>query len=339
MRFIGSKSLLLDFIGESIDSYAPGVRSVMDIFAGSGCVSSYLKSKNLNVVSNDILYFSYCLTRGTIGIGSTPTFEKLGLRDVIQYLNSLRLQDTSFSESDLFFTNNYSPTGDCNRMYFQQKNAIKIDIIRLTIEKWKTEGTINDDEYFYLLACLINAVPYVANITGVYGAYLKYWDKRTYNDLHLTAPNLQNTVTPAICINKDYRDITGIYTDLTYADPPYNEREYFPNYHILETLARYDYPEIKGVTGLRSYPKSPFCSKKNVGEAFLDLIEAAQSRYILISYNNEGLLPVSTLTDICRSHAKTDTFHLLERPYRRYKNKIPNNTSGLKELLYFFEKK
>jgi adenine-specific DNA-methyltransferase len=50
-----------------------------------------------------------------------------------------------------------------------------------------------------------------------------------------------------------------------YADPPYNAREYLPNYHVLETIARYDYPVIKGITGMREYDKqkSVFCKKNN----------------------------------------------------------------------------
>ena len=83
----------------------------------------------------------------------------------------------------MLYLYNYSPVGDCNRMYFQPENAMKIDIIRLTIEKWYKSDLITEDEYFYLLASLINAVPFVANITGVYAAYLKFWDERTYKKL------------------------------------------------------------------------------------------------------------------------------------------------------------
>lgn len=28
----------------------------------------------------------------------------------------------------------------------------------------------------------------------------------------------------------------GKHSDLLYADPPYNSREYLPNYHVLETI-------------------------------------------------------------------------------------------------------
>ncbi len=226
-------------------------------------------------------------------------------------------------------------------MYFQPKNALKIDIIRLTIEKWRSNGLLDDDEYFYLLAALINAVPYVANIAGVYAAYLKHWDPRTFKDITLTPPATARIIGKCQCFNLDYRKLQDIGNSLLYADPPYNQREYCPNYHILETIARYDYPQIHGVTGLRPYrqQKSPFCSPKTVTSAFNDLIAGTSARYILISYNNEGLLSTDRLTELCLSYARAKSFRLTELPYRRYKNKIPNNTAGLKELLFFFEKK
>lgn len=341
MRYIGGKGLLLDFIDRAIAENTQGVRTVMDIFAGSGIVSSHLKECGYNVVSNDILYFSYVLSRGTLPFGEKPSFECLGGIDAVDFLNRLRLEDTSFSQEQLFITNNYSPNAGCERMYFQPKNAIKIDIIRLKIEEWRKQELLSDDEYFYLLASLINAVPFVANITGVYAAYLKYWDIRTYNDIVLTHPDLIKNGSVSACYNKDYRDILpNINADLVYADPPYNKREYAPNYHILETIARYDYPQIKGVTGLRpTESKSPFCSPKTVFNAFLDLIEKSSSRYIAISYNNEGLMAPGALTDMCLNFAVPGTFRLIECPYRRYKNKIPNNKKGLKEQLYLFEKK
>ena len=82
----------------------------------------------------------------------------------------------------------------------------------------------------------------------------------------------------------------NIKCDLLYADPPYNAREYVPNYHILETIAKYDYPQIRGITGLRNYDtqKSDFCKKDRIIAAFDNLIGNSKCKYILISYNNEG---------------------------------------------------
>jgi adenine-specific DNA-methyltransferase len=187
---------------------------------------------------------------------------------------------------------------------------------------------------------LINAVPYVANITGTFGAYLKFWDKRTYNPLTLTKPQIIETEKKVWCYNRDYKEMLDIKADLLYADPPYNSREYLPNYHVLETIARYDNPTVKGVTGIRPYEeqKSGFCRKNKVAESFDALIKNANARYILISYNNEGLIGTKELTEICQKYARAGTFRLVETDYRRYKNKIPNNAEGLKEQLYFLEK-
>lgn len=341
MRYIGGKSLLVNNISDCILSYTDNVQSIFDIFAGTGVVTQDLLLKGYNLLSNDILYFSYVLLRGSIGLNHTPTFDKLGIDNPIDYLNSLNLYDTNLNKSDLFIYNNYSPTGNCNRMYFQPHNALKIDIIRLTIEQWFSYNKITEDEYYYLLASLIKAVPYVSNITGVYAAYLKHWDKRTFNTLTLTNNPINQTDRTCKCLNADYLDVIGTPVDLLYADPPYNSREYLPNYHILETIARYDYPEIKGISGMRDYRhiKSPFCSKKNVEAAFENLMKLSNTRYLLISYNNEALLPTTRLTEMCSDYAINDSFRLLETNYRRYKSKIPNNNSGLKEQLYFLQLK
>ena len=339
MRYIGGKSLLLETIFEVISENCIGAKSLLDIFSGSGVVGQYFAQKGYEVASNDFLYFSYVIARGTIGITSKPRFSKLKIKDVFSYLNDLKIEDTSFLLEDCFIYNNYSPSAICNRMYFQNDNAIKIDIIRMQVEDWKKNGLLNDDEYYYLLAALINAVPYVANITGTFGAYLKYWDKRTFNKLRLLPYSLEDSKMIS-CVNEEYAKALKIKTDILYADPPYNSREYLPNYHVLETIARYDSPQIKGLTGMRNYDhqKSPFCRKNKVEEAFQVLIRDTGAKYILISYNNEGLISTEALTELCRRYAVDDSFRLYEYDYRRYKNKIPNNKEGLKEQLYFLRR-
>ena len=339
MRYIGGKALLIDSILETIEHDCEDVNSVIDIFSGSGVVGAVLKERGYGVSSNDLLYFSYVLTRGTTGINKEPTFEGFDF-DVLEFLNHLTIEQTDFTLDQCFIYHHYSPNKDCGRMYFQNKNALKIDLIRLQIEKWKQESLLTDDEYFYLLAALINAVPYVANIAGVFGAYLKFWDKRTYNDLKLEKPRIIVTDRPAECFNLDYKQLLSMQSDLLYADPPYNAREYLPNYHVLETIARYDYPQIKGVTGMRDYEeqKSVFCKKSMVHDAFETLIRDCRSRYLLISYNNEGLIGTGELSTLCRKYARENSFKLIEIDYRRYKNKIPNYKAGLKEQLYLLRR-
>lgn len=340
MRYIGGKSLLLDCIDEVIKENIGEVSSIIDVFAGSTVVSNHLKEKGIRVISNDFLYFSYVIAKGTLGINRKPSFGKLGIRNPIKYLNELTIEDTDIELDECFVYKNYSPNDDCERMYFQNDNAIKIDIIRKTIEDWKDAELIDTNGYYYLLAALLNAVPYVANITGVYSAYLKFWDTRTYNQLELLKPDILSNGRRNKCYNCDYREILQKKCDLMYADPPYNSREYLPNYHILETIAKYDNPDIYGVTGMRKYEdqKSDFCKKDTVYIAFEDLIKNCKSKYLLISYNNEGLMDTSSLVKLCEKYAKNDSFRLYEYDYRRYKNKIPNEEEGLKEQLYFLRR-
>lgn len=342
MRYIGGKSLLLNEI-DSVIKQTIGwekIHSVIDIFAGSGVVSQFFKEKGKHLLANDFLAFSYAMLRGTCGMATEPAFKKLDV-EPLKYLNNLDVSNVSLPDSRMFIYNNYSPHEHCERMYFQKDNALKIDLIRIQIEQWRLQALISEEEYFYLLASLLAAVPYVANTTGVYAAYLKFWDIRTYNSLELKAPVLLLNGASCKCTNADYKTLLPENADLLYADPPYNSREYLPNYHIMETIAKYDYPQIHGKTGMRNYDgqKSEFCKKRTVAEAFETMLRDTQSRYVIISYNNEGLLPTEDLSAICRKYAANDSFQLFEFPYRRYKNKIPNNKAGLMEQLYFLQRR
>lgn len=341
MRYIGGKTDLLATIFKEIQER--GCQSVLDAFSGSGAVSNHLASLGLTVKSNDLLYFSYILSRGLIYFSQKPEYANLPIKNPISYLNNLDLKTSGIDKEKCFIWMNYAPHGKCKRMYFQESNAMKIDVIRITIEEWKNKCYLTDNEYFYLLSRLISAIPYVSNIAGVYGAYLKHWDARSFKPLELTEGVFsQNMKKENRSYNVDYKEFLKITdADLLYADPPYNHRQYLPNYHILETVARYDYPEIHGISGMRNYgkeEKSNFCISTRVASAFEDLIRSAQVRHIIISYNNEGLMPSMELTSLCQAYAKTGTFKLIEIPYRRYKCHGRDRVS-VTEQMYMFEKK
>lgn len=332
MRFIGGKSILLDNIVDVINKNTENVQKVGDLFTGSGVVSQTFKRLGYEVVTNDLMYMSYCLGRGQVELNIPPTFKKLGINDVFTYLNNL---NEPSDKSKCFIYNNYSPGDDCKRMYFQPDNAWKIDAIRMQIESWHQLKKVTEAEYYYLLACLLSAVPYVANIAGVYAAYLKHWDKRTYNSLDLKPLEIISSEKCCRAYNLNADEVCKMeYFDLVYIDTPYNSRQYGANYHVLETIARYDYPNIHGVTGMRDYKKSEFCQKSVVSDAFYRLFQSLNTRYAVVSYNNEGLLTTEEMMNIIGNfgHVK-----LYEYPYRRYKSKIPNNKSGLKEQIYFVE--
>jgi adenine-specific DNA-methyltransferase len=50
---------------------------------------------------------------------------------------------------------------------------MKCDAVRTKIEEWKIKKMINSEEYFFLLASLIETIDKYANTAVVYGAFLK----------------------------------------------------------------------------------------------------------------------------------------------------------------------
>ena len=301
MRFIGSKTNLLDNIKQVIDENCDGTNEVFcDLFSGTGAVSRYFKPY-YQIISNDLLYFSHILTAATIENNTIPSFsilKKHNIDDPITYLENMPLNE---KEHNGFITIEYSPKGAAGRMYLTESNAQRIDFIRSTIEEWKEKKWVDSYEYKYLLACLIEGVPFVSNTTGTYGAYLKKWDKRAFKRFEMFRLSVNDNGRRNICYNEDSNElIKKISGDILYIDPPYNDRQYLPNYHVLETIARYDNPTVKGVTGVRPYTneKSNYCIKTKVAEAFEEVIKNADFRHIIISYSDDGLLSVSEIENI-----------------------------------------
>ena len=141
MRFIGGKTLIMPYILELIKEKTIDVKSISDVFAGSGVVSRELKSLGYDVISNDLMYFSYVLLRGTVGINSKLEFKNLGISEPIAYLNNLNLDNSNIDLKNCFIYENYSPEG--GRMYFTEENALKIDLVRTQIENWYNSSSIN----------------------------------------------------------------------------------------------------------------------------------------------------------------------------------------------------
>ncbi len=343
MRYIGGKTQLLGEIGQVMKDIAPDAHTVIDAFAGSGVVTNYLKTHGYDVISNDLLFFSYALTRGTAQVSKEPTFNGLkeqGIKDPYEYLNNLTTEDVGISDKYCFILQNYSPAGDDGRMYLTPENARKADWIRSTLEIWIMSGLITETEYFVLLASLIVAVSEVSNIAGVYGAYLKTWERRAKFTLTLKKNVFAKSKHHVECHNLDVSQLVKNYkADILYADSPYNSREYITNYHVLETVARGDTPELHGKVGMRPYRDntSDFCSRKRAGAAFEQMIREADVKYIVISYNSEGNLSTEELTALCMKYAVPGTFGLKEIPYRRYKNKA-GQQNLVNEQIYYFEK-
>ncbi len=309
MNYIGSKYSLLDFIHKTISDvtgYIPGDKFVFaDLFAGTGVVGASYRKEGCIVISNDIQYYSYVINKYYIE-GSENVDVSL-----INKLNSL-------DGSEGFVFNNYCAGSNCGRNYFTDENGKKCDAIRIKIEEWYNQNKISEEIYFALLASLVNSIDKYANTASVYGAFLKHIKKSAQNQFRLELlPRVEGA--KGNVYNEDINQlIKKVSGDVLYLDPPYNARQYCSNYHVLETIARYDNPKLKGKTGLREVndQKSKYCSKKTLESEFEDLIANAKFKYIFLSYNNEGLMDVETIKNIM---SKYGIYKCFTQSYKRFK--------------------
>jgi len=307
VNYIGSKLKLSKFLEESIKKTAGDIQesTFCDIFAGTGIVGRRFKTMTKKVIANDIEYYSYVLNRNYIG--NTRAFEKDSLLDMLN-----QMQGTKG-----FIYQHYSIGGHGERQYFGDANAMKIDAVRQTIESWREEGGIDEDQYFFLLASLIESADKVANTASVYGAYLKHLKRSAQKPFVLEAASFGTEGEEHEIYHEDAnRLISKISGDILYMDPPYNQRQYGANYHLLNTIARYDSFTPQGKTGLREYIRSDYCKKSVVIESFEELIKNANLKYIFLSYNNEGLMRSQEVEKIMRKYGR---YSLATTQYQRFK--------------------
>ncbi|MDR0340856.1 MAG: DNA adenine methylase [Mycoplasmataceae bacterium] len=332
MNYIGSKHTLSDFIVDTITDVI-GIENLKnitfcDMFAGTGIIGRKFKNKVNMVISNDIEYYSYVLNRNYIENNSK-------IKDVDYYINYLN----NLPGVEGFIYKNYCLGGHGVRQYFSDENGKKIDSIRQKIEKLKDVQKTRD-LYYHLLASLIECSDKIANTTSVYGAHLKYLKESAKKTLILKPAEFD--ITPKsgkhVAKNIDSNELVNtIKGHILYLDPPYNERQYGSNYHLLNTIAIYDEFIPKGKTGLRKYTPSKYSSKNTVKQEFEDLINKAKFNYIFLSYNNEGLMTGDEIKEIMSKYGK---YELYEKEYRRFKADTKRNYSADKtiECLHFLEK-
>lgn len=342
MRYIGSKQLLVNEIKLLLEKHTDGTeKTFLDLFAGTNVVGQFFK-RYYTVISNDLLYFNYVNAKATIENNGNLAFtnlKKLGIDNPLTYLNNIKIDINKIPKS-AYYTKSYSPIGDA--MYFTPSNALKIDKIRKQIEVWNKANLLEESEYFYLLSCLISAIPFISNITGTYGAYLKHWDKRALKDLLLQPLEVINNNASNKAFNEDANELVKkIKADIVYIDTPYNNRQYASNYHVLENIARNTKPVLNGKTRIFNWAslKSNYSVKNKAFIAFDELLNNIEATHIIVSYNTEGIIPESDLIELLKKHSINNKIDIKRISYRKYKSKKISKKTDLEELLLYIQKK
>jgi len=349
-RYIGNKTKLLPHITERVRELIGDTGTVADIMAGTWSVSLELRKCGYKVMASDVMTYSYHHLVTNLQIAEYPRFAGLvtckvispnsetPYADVLLYLNGLQAKQSFFYRE---FSPGGKPLNGCPaRKYFTSANAAKIDTIREKINEWVERRYITALEESLLKHTLIMAVNEVANISGTYGYFLSDFKKNARDAIVLKPVEIYPKNSDGHIVRLGFAEnLAGLITaDLCYIDPPYMKRQYAANYHILETLARGDFPEAIGKSGLRDWwdQHSKLCTKTRGLQSFEKIINDIHCNKFLVSYSEDGLFALEQLEE-CFGKIGTVQVQLID--YNRFRSNDSKLPSKLKEYLISVERK
>jgi len=322
IRYIGSKARVAEALLNIIGYPKNGRHRFVDLFCGGGAVSRAAALAGWSTHANDHLLSSVMLTSAQLLSRHSLDFSRLGGYDaVIEKLNSSPIKYGPIYRE-------YSPSGFSRsghmRKYFSTTNAAKIDGVREMIEAMYLSRQIGKVEQSLLIADLIAAANSVANIAGTYGCFLSRWTMPALSEIRLFPRKLPEHL-PAMSHSADdafrFKDQKS---DVLYCDPPYTKRQYAAYYHLVETIALGDSPDVCGVAGIRAWEHkaSPFCYKRRALKAFSELLTTKVAKRIYVSYSSQGHVPLEELSSTLANFGSIRVHEV--KQIRRY---TPNEVS------------
>lgn len=307
-----------------------------DGFSGSGVVSRMLKRYGKELYVNDISDYSKILNQCFLSNISPSS-----LKDLTQLVNESNSYvdskiDTGETLKSPWISKHWAPSGEItekDRVYFSERNAKRIDWYYYFIQ----ENVPNKYKHF-LHAILIVQSSIHNNTLGQFSSFLKDENntygkfggknendlQRILSDIRMELPVYENHNCKVV-INQQDTNIwvnNNVKYDLVYYDPPYNKHPYCIYYFLLDIIARWDtsahIPDtVRGQP--KNWKKSQYNSLINAESAFEELIKNTNSNYILVSYNNTGIIKPNRMEEILKKYGKVEKITLEHKTYNRYK--------------------
>lgn len=307
IKYIGSKRTLIPVILDAVRRVA-AAESVIDLFSGTSRVGHALKAAGYRVLSNDHNAYAAVLARCYVEADAEDVLRDAGR--LVREFNALRGAPGYFTE-----------TFCVQSRFFQPKNGERIDSIREAIAAKCLDPVLEA----VVLVSLMEAADRVDSTTGLQMAYLKTWAPRAHNDLCLRVPGVlpraRHGKGAVTCLDA-LEAAACLQADIAYIDPPYNQHSYLGNYHIWESLVRWDKPPVYGVACKRvdvRQRQSVFNSRPRFAGAMRRLLNAARAPVLVVSFNNEGYLSKDEMEALLASlwdgQGKVTT---IENDFKRY---------------------
>lgn len=364
IAYLGNKRKLLPLILEGIRNISHDIKDnpkFLDLFAGTGVVSRLAKSLGFEVHCNDWEEYSYQINRAFVGLDAsileTGFAELGGIDTVLEYLNMI----DNAEPQDRYISEYYCPADDENpdilneRMFYSHANGLRIDGIRAQIAKWKDMGLLTEDENSLLLALLLYEASTRANTSGVFKGFHQGFGG-THGDALTRILKTVQLTKPVLLPGKGYvynedclmlsEKLQNTRFGIVYMDPPYNQHQYGSNYHLLNTIARNDKPDINKyifVNGKKTNKsairadwtntKSTFCYKSSAEMDFKKVIDNINAEHVMVSYSTDGIIPFDNILDILSSKGKMNIVSSEYTKYRGGKQALTTKTKNVEFVI------
>lgn len=311
IKYIGSKRTLIPGILDAVCGVA-GARTVLDLFSGTSRVGHALKGAGFRVLANDHNAYAHALARCYVEADAEDVRESAEAL-VAEFNRRL----AGGWNAPGYFTETF-----CRRSrFFHPRNGARIDAVREEIARLALEPGLES----VMLVALMEAADRVDSTTGLQMAYLKEWAPRAHNDLELRVPRVLARAAGgkgrATCLDAMEAART-LEADVAYIDPPYNQHSYLGNYHVWESLVRWDKPPVYGVACKRvdvRTRQSVFNSRPRCAAALRDVLRAVRAPVLVVSFSNEGFIGrddmEAMLASLWDGAARMTT---LEHDFKRY---------------------
>jgi len=366
IAYIGNKRSLLPFLADLFRKLEKEHRITrfLDPFAGSGSVSRLAKFLGYEVGSNDWEPYTEVINGCHVAMDKKDMgrlFRRYG--GIESAFACLQRPLDAKERIEPYISTYYAPretkTADYRkeRLYYTRENALFIDRVRERIEKHYPGLHLPEEqlqEKYLLLASLLYQAATHANTSGVFKAFHKGFGghgkdalRRITAPMELLVPVLYDGKHKCTVSALDAADfLSGHSADLCYLDPPYNQHQYGSNYHMLNTITKWDKPvfpllqgkdgRLRNKGGIRTdwtETKSDFCYRDRAPRAFRRLLDEVDARLIVVSYNTEGIIDFDHLVELLSADGKVELFSNEYITYRGGRQSINRRTHNAELLL------
>ena len=362
-NYIGNKRKLLEFINENIEEIknklGKKLITSMDGFSGSGSVARLLKLHSNKLYVNDLEKYSYAINDAYL---SSPS-EK-DIKEIEKYINQINnIKEEEYIKKNI--SNYYSPLDDNNiqkdeRTFYTNQNSQIIDTIRNKLD------SIPEKYRKYILAQLLIKSSIHANTSGVFKGFYKC-STTNIGKFGGNAENCLERIKGKIILEKPIfsnqkhkteiklykKDINQLINeideevDIAYFDPPYNGHPYGSNYFMLNLIIdnpdNYHEKKISKVSGIPvDWNKSNYNYKSKAKKSFEKLIVDTKAKYIMISYNDEGIIKgeewTSFLDDLNKKYNYTWEKKVKKYNAFRASRNLENRKKYVDEIIWIINK-